>query len=263
MSELKVQDVLDLNKAISQVKENEDLALRIQSIPLEELSWGVVTDASYANVCKGKSQGAFAVLAMEKKVATTGRGKCNLLHWRSGKLHRVVNSTLAAETQSLSRGLAELAWTATVFSEFSTYDFDMKREEKLRNQRLSAMISEEADTELGQNLGIVDAKSLYDHLSRETTGVTSDKRTALEMQVIRQALAKTRTQIKWVPHPSMVVDALTKRQGNVAPLIQLLRSGVLEVQQPFDINKKNVGAVKRCSFDVKRKTSIDHEYSMH
>ncbi|CAK8987801.1 Retrovirus-related Pol polyprotein from transposon RE1 (Retro element 1) (AtRE1) [Includes: Protease RE1 [Durusdinium trenchii] len=258
-----VQDVLDLNKAISQVKENEDLALRIQSIPLEELSWGVVTDASYANVCKGKSQGAFAVLAMEKKVATTGRGKCNLLHWRSGKLHRVVNSTLAAETQSLSRGLAELAWTATVFSEFSTYDFDMKREEKLRNQRLSAMISEEADTELGQNLGIVDAKSLYDHLSRETTGVTSDKRTALEMQVIRQALAKTRTQIKWAPHPSMVVDALTKRQGNVAPLIQLLRSGVLEVQQPFDINKKNVGAVKRCSFDVKRKTSIDHEYSMH
>ncbi|CAK9017487.1 Retrovirus-related Pol polyprotein from transposon RE1 (Retro element 1) (AtRE1) [Includes: Protease RE1 [Durusdinium trenchii] len=230
MSELKVQDIMDLNKAIGQVKEEEDLALRIQGIPMEELSRGVVTDASYANVCKGKSQGAFAVLALEKKVATQGKGRCNLLHWRSGKLHRIVNSTLAAETQSLSRGLAELAWTVTVFNEFTTEDFDMKQwEKRLRQHRLHALVSEEADQELRHNVSIVDAKSLYDHLSRETTGIASDKRTALEMQVIRQALAETKTQIKWVPHPSMIVDSLTKRHGNVAPLIQLLRSGVLEV----------------------------------
>ena len=53
MSELKVQDILDLNKAINQVRENSKLALKIQGIPLFELSWGVVTDASYANVSKG------------------------------------------------------------------------------------------------------------------------------------------------------------------------------------------------------------------
>ena len=263
MSELKVQDIMDLNKAIGQVKEEEDLALRIQGIPMEELSRGVVTDASYANVCKGKSQGAFAVLALEKKVATQGKGRCNLLHWRSGKLHRIVNSTLAAETQSLSRGLAELAWTVTVFNEFTTEDFDMKQwEKRLRQHRLHALVSEEADQELRHNVSIVDAKSLYDHLSRETTGIASDKRTALEMQVIRQALAETKTQIKWVPHPSMIVDSLTKRHGNVAPLIQLLRSGVLEVRQVFDIKKKNLGAVNMCSVDVKHSPSVVREYSM-
>ena len=90
MSELKVQDILDLNKAINQVRENSKLALKIQGIPLFELSWGVVTDASYANVSKGggKSQGVYAVLAMEKKILETGVGRCNILHWRSGKIRK-------------------------------------------------------------------------------------------------------------------------------------------------------------------------------
>ncbi|CAK9108923.1 Retrovirus-related Pol polyprotein from transposon RE2 (Retro element 2) (AtRE2) [Includes: Protease RE2 [Durusdinium trenchii] len=186
MNELKVQDIVDLNKAINQVRENAKLALRIQAIPMADLCWGVVTDASYANVSKGKSQGAYAVLAMDKKVLSTGAGKCNILHWRSGKIHRIVNSTLAAETQALSRGL-----------EFTTEAFDMRRwEESLRQQRLSALVSESSERALAENISIVDAKSLYDHLSRETVGTTNDKRTALEMQIIRQTLAETRTQIK-------------------------------------------------------------------
>ena len=40
---------------------------------------------------------------LEGKRATT-----NVLHWRSGKLQRTVNSTLAAETQSLARGVGDL-----------------------------------------------------------------------------------------------------------------------------------------------------------
>ena len=41
----------------------------------------------------------------------------NIVAWRSGKLQRIVNLTPAAETQSLSRGLAELLWIMVMVQE--------------------------------------------------------------------------------------------------------------------------------------------------
>ena len=154
-----------------------------------------------------------------------------------------MNSTLAAETQSLSRGLAELTWTVTVFNEFTTKDFDMRTwQQALAERRLSALVSDDCEPELKRGVSIVDAKSLYDHLSKETTGSTDDKRTALEMQVLRQALAETSTGIKWVPHPQMIVDALTKRGGNLGPLYDLIDSGLYRL---FEGKENFLGAVER------------------
>lgn len=233
LTRLTVQDIRDLNKAIEQLQSRSDLCLRVQPIRPERLGWGVITDASFANASQGKSQGAYAVVAYDIEVLEKGEGKCNLLHWRSGKIQRVANSTLAAETQSLSRGLGELSWTVTVFNELTTYGFDLKQwEGALQERRLRAFASEDSDRELVQGICVVDAKSLFDHLSKETTGITADKRTGLEMQVIRQTLAETGTKVKWVPHPQMVVDCLTKRQGNAQPLLDLLDSGILKVTEP-------------------------------
>ena len=65
----------------------------------------------------------------------------------------------------------------------------------------------------------------FDHLVKETTGCTEDKRTAIEMQVIRQKMLETGSSIRWVPHPRMFMDCLTKRAGNRVPLLQLLDTG--------------------------------------
>ena len=245
LNDLKIQDILDLNKAIRNVRKEASLCIRIQPIAPEDIAWGVFTDASYANASKGRSQGAFAVVALDKKTLTEGKGKCNLLHWRSGKIHRVVNSTLAAETQALSRGMSELSWTVTVYNEFSRPDFNMKEWEKhLKDRSLQALVSQESTEELKRgikNVGIVDAKSLYDHLSKEGIGATSDKRTALEMQVIRQTLAETGSEVRWIPHPKMVVDCLTKREGNSSPLYELLQSGQLNL---FLAKRNFLGAVE-------------------
>ncbi len=78
---------------------------------------------------------------------------------------------------------------------------------------------------------MVDAKSLFDQLVKETVGATEDRRTAIEMQVIRQSLEETNATIRWVPHPRMVVDALTKRNGNRIPLEELLATGLLNLKQ--------------------------------
>ena len=103
-NKLKVQDIMDLNRAIREAKKDADLCLKIQPIPLHRLHWGVITDASYANTEGSASQGAFGIVSFDEDVLKYGKGITNLIYWRSGRIHRVVNSTLAAETQSLSRG---------------------------------------------------------------------------------------------------------------------------------------------------------------
>ena len=56
----------------------------------------------------------------------------------------------------------------------------------------------------------------------------------------RQGMQTLRTRCRWVPHERMVVDALTKRQGNSVSMLRLLRDGVLSVvdedREPGDEN---------------------------
>ena len=58
-------------------------------------------------------------------------------------------------------------------------------------------------------------------MSSETSGTTADRRTAIEMQIIRASLDAQDGEIRWVDHTGMYADALTKKNGNV-PLIQTL-----------------------------------------
>ena len=230
MRQLTVEDIIDLNKCIDKVKANSELAIRIQHIPEEDLCWGVVTDASYANVKDGKSQGGYCVISYESKVANGEKGKCNLIHWRSGKIHRVVNSTLAAETQSLSKGLGEMMWTVTLYQELVDHNFNLKQwEQKLQEKRLKVFGNPESE-EL-RNVAVVDAKSIYDHLSKEMAGYAADRRTALEMQVIKQGLCESGTRVAWVPHSVMIADILTKRGGNMQPLEEMIHSGMWKTRE--------------------------------
>ena len=171
LNHMKVQDILDLNKAVKEAKKSSTLSLKIQHIDPDKMIWGVVTDASYANASGGNSQGAFGVVCAEEKILEKGKGKINLLHWRSGKMHRVVNSTLAAESQSLSRGLSELAWSVTVYKDLITEDFNLREwQQALKDQRIMTLAKENAEERLKKCLCVVDAKSLFDHLVKETIG---------------------------------------------------------------------------------------------
>ena len=66
--------------------------------------------------------------------------------------------------------------------------------------------------QLTEAVAIVDAKSLFDLLVNEATG-GSDRRNALDIQVLREELQELRGKIRWIEHmqmPSGHVDQ-TKR----------------------------------------------------
>ena len=68
-------------------------------------------------------------------------------------------------------------------------------------------------------------RDLLIHAGR--VGVSEDKRTAIEIQIIRNSLEQQAGKIRWVDHSGMYADCLTKRNGN-APLMQaLMETGVI------------------------------------
>ena len=231
LASLKVEDLYHINDAIKQLKEKSRLAIQIQ--PLRNMRLSVVTDASFAN-CGFHSQGGHVLIAHEADLRSGKATKTNVISWRSGKLQRVVNSTLAAETQSLSRGLADLLWAMVTLQEFVDGKFILhKWPERLSGSEAIALIGAKSDKTLKESLAIVDAKSLFDYLSKETVG-GQDKRTAIEVQIIREDLNAIAAEVRWVDHPAMLADGMTKLKGSNGALYRVLETGIFSIQEEME-----------------------------
>ncbi len=225
MMEMRIEDVFEMNKAISRIKQQSELALRVQRIPEEKMRWGVISDASFGNARGGKTQGGHMLITFHEEMLSGQEAICNLLHWKSGKLHRTVNSTLAAETQALARGVGDLLWMMVMYLEMVDPQFQLREWRKaVRRFGYTAFTKHDDKEELAGALAIVDAKSLYDLLAHETTG-GADRRTALDVQVLREELAELSGNIRWIDHLHMPADTLTKKGGRADSLIKLLESG--------------------------------------
>ena len=231
MVDMKVEDIIELNHTIERLKEEPELSLRIQPIEEKDMRWGVITDASYANARGGKTQAGHMLISFHKDLL---EGKCaatNLLHWRSGKLQRTVGSTLAAETQSLARGVGDLLWMIAMYLELTEPSFQLREWRKFIGRvGYTAFSKYEKTEEMHDALALVDAKSLYDLLIHETTGGT-DRRNALDVQVLREELKELSGKIRWVEHMQMPADCLTKKRGRVDTLHRILKEGTFGITE--------------------------------
>ena len=92
-------------------------------------------------------------------------------------------------------------------------------------------------------MAIVDAKSLFDYLSKETVG-GQDRRTSIEIQIIQDDLHYLQGHVRWIDHPAMITDGLTEIKGNNGPLYRLMQQGTFRIQAE-DIQvavRENAGA---------------------
>ncbi len=222
LTDLRIEDIIQLNEVIKALKQKSDLAIRVQ--PSEKMKMSVVSDASFGND-RFHSQGGQMIICHEDGLQENKQVAANLLCWRSGRIQRVVNSTLAAETQSLSRGIGDLLWVLVLFEELQDENFSIRDwPSRLSGKEVMALASKSSSDDLKGCLAIVDAKSLYDYLCKETIG-GQDKRTAIEIQIIREDLNSLSGKIRWVDHPAMLADGLTKVKGSNDPLYSLLSTG--------------------------------------
>ena len=250
MKNLKVKDLLEINKAIQSAKGKRDLTLRYFPTPPERLGWGTVTDASWANHEDGSSQGAVAIVAFDKSLLEGEVAACSIVWWKSGKLRRKVTSTLAAEAQSLNKGLGDLVWARAIYAELLDPNFDLAEfKQSIKAQAELVLQKSDADKTLRESLSVSDAKSLYDNLMKDGNQ-PQDKFTALDVAIARERIDGMGVQVRWVEHQSMIVDALTKLGANPATLFDVIEKSTFRLVAEGDrleerLRRRETGQVKR------------------
>ena len=103
-------------------------------------------------------------------------------------------------------------------------NYDLRKRDTLNRDIQLQSIMTEPKSDLPQLLAVSDSKSMFDKLIVEQF-TNAEKRAALEVAVIRDSLRSLGGQPRWVPHELNVSDCLTKKKGNSAPLLELLKTG--------------------------------------
>ena len=86
----------------------------------------------------------------------------------------------------------------------------------------------------------MDAKGIFDTLDKITSGSKADRRIAVDLAVIREIMERLGSSIRWVPHPAMTVDVMTKSdvsKGN-ASQFRMLETGLLRLVAEEDSLKE-------------------------
>ena len=120
-----VQDLCDANVAVERLKAEPFLGIKLPHIPIHQVRWATVQDASWANAAEDHSQGAFLVGATSPGLWNNLPSPFALLSHKSHCLKRKCASTLAAETQIMSEALAEVEWIRGLFEELTNPKFSI------------------------------------------------------------------------------------------------------------------------------------------
>ena len=210
-----VKSLLDANKLLKFAKENSDVGLRYRHIgEVQDLQLVAMVDASFASRGDGSSQGGYIIMLVNKNALEAEEGDYHVWDWRSFKLPRVARSSLSAEAQAAGQASDALELCCRFW-------------EHLIKPALSLRDLLGAPSSLKPVL-VTDAKALYDSYHREsvTTSVT-DKRTSLEIRVVKEQLQAMDGCLKWVSSERQFADGLTKESARQL-LADRLRYGCIK-----------------------------------
>ncbi|CAK0845103.1 unnamed protein product [Prorocentrum cordatum] len=214
-----VSDATLVNELCAQQKATA--SQKITSWPLDPLSLTFVTvsDAGRpGSARRHRAQGAWLILAADASIRNNLRARVPLLSWRSQRIERAVASTGAAETLSLSSAVAEAQWLQAAWRDLMFHDVQVPDWASSQSP-FSVVLSK--DCVLAQDVStvsVVDAKSIFDTLSRNCAGSRADRRNAIEVAVLRDSMSSIGSQIRWIPHGRMAADPVTKADpGPVRP----------------------------------------------
>ena len=186
-------------------------------------------------------QGAWIILCADRVPSASSKTKVSILSWRSAKLKRRVTSTLASEALAFSQALGELEWLQVMFMDI--VHGNINREDWTESVlpfigvlKDSSQLRTHIHEDMQEQCTITDAKSLFDSLKKENPTSRQDRRTSIEIAIIIESMQRSKSVLRWSPHPRMIADVLTKDdigKSNGA-LEELLRTGTLALWDEED-----------------------------
>ena len=189
-----VKMVLEANKAVLKAKSSK-LKLHFPNLgDPKSLEVICFSDATYASLPDGSSQGAYIVfLKNGRRVAP--------ISWQSKKLNRVTNSPLGSETLALGEAADAGFLIASMIQEI----FNLPKFPVIKC--------------------FTDNKSLFSTL--KTTKINPDKRLRVDIARIREMVTKKEIVVSWVNGENQLADCLTKRGASPRKLTETLKSSLL------------------------------------
>ena len=155
-----------------------------------------VHDAAHANLEGGSSQQGRLIFAVHAGI-TNCRVLVSLLRWLRKKIKRVVRSSLAAETCSMSICQEHLDWIRTMWQQMTRSVFVLENYEQFFTARSSIFVT--------------DCKSLYDAIHKEGTAPAStDERLAIELAIVKAKAVCGESDLRWTGARYQIADCLTK-----------------------------------------------------
>ena len=175
----------------------QDVVILFPKLKMDEtLRVVLYTDSAYKNLCDGMGSCAGYIVFL-----VDCNNRCCPIQWKSNKIRRIVNSTLAAEALALENGIKEAIYQQAILCELF--------------ERFPLKIECYVD-----NKGVVDAV--------HSTHAVEDKLTRLSIAIIREHLRKG--EINSVSHihgQNMIADPLTKQGASPNLLLDVLKNGII------------------------------------
>ncbi|CAK0903395.1 unnamed protein product, partial [Prorocentrum cordatum] len=203
-SDLRVQDLLDFNKPVSDAK-TDHVDITFQKINIDDAIVVAVGDSSRGNVGKTKTatQAGLVILLADNEDDQFLRGrpaKVTPMLWRSHRVKRVVRSTLAAETMAALEAVES---------------GDLLRQHLVELHYGLGYRTHMDDVKAIKMVEVTECKSLYDLLQKRGA-VPSEKRLLIDVESLRNDLEFNSVVSKWVSTKQMLADCVTKHDDLMA-----------------------------------------------
>ena len=239
-----VNDLVEANKLISEARDHSTLTMTVKPLPWDRMALLVPCDASWGTEQDLSSQAAYMICMTNQEVLGGNSVNVSPLKWKSYKQERQVNSTLAAETMAVSRGMAEACWMRFFFLEITNHEFSLENAKQLQHQI--------------PVVAVTDNKPLYDFARNDVT-VSQDKRLMIEMLLMRRDILKNNVVLRWIDTKQMLVDCMTKTKVRPFLLRYVMMNGKYAIMQEKDMleAKANDRLLKQSKLKQKQDEKYD------
>lgn len=201
-----VLDALAANHAVRRAKQHSDQEIRFVNIDPSKLAVMCHSDAAFANAKAGATQAGYMISFTHQDMDQGKECSWTPIYWKSARLPRVVSSTLSAEAQSMAVATSMCEWVTLLLSEALDGPCFVH---SCWNQSVKRTV-----------LVATDCKSLYDHLMSQSSPTLEDRRTAIDIIIIRDCISRLGISLRWLPTDRMLADSLTKESPEAFDLLR-------------------------------------------
>ena len=240
----KVETLLEANRTLHEAKRHSDVKITIQPINCDDLRFLAFSDASFASKKVPDSHTGCIIMSTHKALGDNVSCPVNPLSWGCKKIQRVVTSTLAAETVSLSSVLDQLSWIRLCWGWMLNPQIQwQKPEQALKQLPESFSTATIKAQQLPPSFAATDCKSLYDLVTRTSPPNCTEFRTQLHARMIKDLLSEG-VNLRWVHTGAQLADALTKVM-ETSFLRATLQRGMYKLNDELEILKERSNARNR------------------